>query len=147
MDSAKRTDEVPHLAAGTASVAEGWFGVLSQSDFDIDFYERISQRQPNDARVLRILGELYARAGRFPNALAVDRRLIALLPDDPIVVYNLACSLAMNDAIESALGQLDRALELGYDDFSHLEIDPDLDGVRQLPQFAALLKKHVAHHD
>ena len=44
---------------------------------------------------------------------------------------------------EAALAQLDRALELGYLDFSHLEIDPDLESVRQLPQFAELLKKYA----
>ena len=143
MDSSEQTDNVPGAGSNAVSVTEHWFGGLSQADFEIDLYERILARQPADIRCLRILGELYARAGRFDQALVIDRRLIGILPNDAIVVYNLACSLAMNGATEAALAQLDRALELGYLDFSHLEIDPDLESVRQLPQFAELLKKYA----
>jgi tetratricopeptide (TPR) repeat protein len=143
MDSSEQTDHVPGAGSNSAGATERWFGTLSQSEFDIDLYERISTRQPADIRCLRILGELYARAGRFDQALAIDRRLIAILPNDAIVVYNFACSLAMNGATEAALAQLDHALELGYLDFSHLEIDPDLESVRQLPQYAELLKKYA----
>jgi tetratricopeptide (TPR) repeat protein len=143
MNSSEQTNDVLGADSNAAGVAESWFGGLSQADFEIDLYERISARQPADIRCLRILGELYARAGRFDQALAIDRRLIAILPNDAIVVYNLACSLAMNGAAEAALAELDHALELGYLDFSHLEIDPDLESVRRLPQFAELLKKYA----
>jgi tetratricopeptide (TPR) repeat protein len=132
-----------HCSASGASVADSWFGSLAQSDFDVDFYERILARQPSDLRLLRQLGELYARQGCFDRASLVDQRLVDLLPDDAIAQYNLACSLAMQGEVEKSLDRLGRALELGYCDFSHLEIDPDLNSVRQLPQFRVLLKKHA----
>jgi tetratricopeptide (TPR) repeat protein len=141
--AADERSSTEHCSASVASVADSWFGGLGQSDFEIDFYERILARQPSDLRMLRQLGELYARQGRFDRALGIDHRLVQLLPDDPIALYNLACSLSMQGETEKSLEHLGRALDLGYNDFSHLEIDPDLDSVRQTPHFAALVKQYV----
>ncbi len=56
--------------------------------------------------------------------------------------YNLACSLAMRDAAEQSITELGLAIEYGYDDFSHLEVDPDLDSLRGLPGYQALMRQH-----
>jgi hypothetical protein len=39
----------------------------------------------------------------------------------------------------SALAQ---AIDYGYRDFGHLEVDPDLESLRQLPEYRALMKNH-----
>ena len=119
-----------------------WIGKLDQHNFDVAFYERVLERQPNDIRLLRLLGELYARSGQYDRALEIDQRLAGLLPEDGIVHYNLACSQAMRGAAQEAICSLSRAIELGYNDFSHLEVDPDLINIRQLPQFQALMRQY-----
>jgi hypothetical protein len=43
---------------------------------------------------------------------------------------------------EKALEQLDKLLSCGYDRFSILEHHPDLNNIRQLPQFKAILQKY-----
>jgi hypothetical protein len=68
--------------------------------------------------------------------------LAELLPDEAIVHYNLACSLAMQKDPVGALAELTRAMELGYNDFGQLEVDPDLQSIRQLPEFKALASKY-----
>jgi tetratricopeptide (TPR) repeat protein len=122
--------------------AAPWFGQLEQRDFDVDFYERILHRQPNEVRILRLLGELYARTGCHGKSLEVDQKLVELLPDDAVAHYNLACSLTMQHDWAAALAELHRALELGYNDFGHLEVDPDLHALRQMPQFKALAQRY-----
>lgn len=122
--------------------AEPWFGQLEQRDFEVDFYERILHRQPNDVRLLRLLGELYGRKGRYDRALEIDLKLVELTPDDSVAHYNLACSLAMQNDSTTALAELDRALLLGYNDFGQLEVDPDLHALRQLPPFKALAQQY-----
>jgi tetratricopeptide (TPR) repeat protein len=119
-----------------------WFGKLDQPNFDIDFYERVLRIQPNNVRVLKLLGELYSRQGQHDRALAVDQKLAELVPDDAAVNYNLACSLAMQGTPEQAIAALAKALELGYNDFSHLEVDPDWNKLRELPEFQSLLRKY-----
>ena len=127
---------------GSGRVSTPWFGELDQSDFEIDFYERILRRDPNYVIVLRALGELLARTGRWERSLEVDLRLTHLRPRDGIAHYNLACSLAMQGAATQAVDALARAIDYGYDDFGHLEVDPDLDSLRQLPAYRALLRQH-----
>jgi tetratricopeptide (TPR) repeat protein len=128
----------PSLPLGSSA----WFGNLDQPSFEVEFYERVLQQQPSNVQVLKLLGELYARQGRHDRALVVDQKLYELSPDDAVVSYNLACSLAMQDAGAQAVEALARALELGYNDFSHLEVDPDLEKLRPLPEFQSLLQKY-----
>ena len=78
----------------------------SQLDFDIAFFDRILQRRPDYVDVLRCQGELLSRKGLHQLALAVDRRLAELLPEDYVVRYNLACSLAVGGYRREAIATL-----------------------------------------
>ena len=141
MDPADNTP-VQHPSDSPSTFPAGiWFGELTQRDFDVEFYERVLHNQPNDVRLLRLLGELYARKGRYDRALEVDLKLVELLPEDGVAHYNLACSQAMQSAPEAAVESLARAIQFGYNDFSHLEVDPDLNSLRGRPQFQALLQR------
>lgn len=112
-----------------------------QIDFDIEFYDRILQRCPDYLDVLRCQGELLSHRGLHERALEVDRRLAQLRPDDCIVRYNLACSLARNKRPREAVDQLRHALERGYDDFAYLECDSDLECLRNDPSYQQLLRE------
>jgi tetratricopeptide (TPR) repeat protein len=122
-------------AAGTAD----WFGNLNQLDFDVDFFERLLARKGDSIEVLRILAELVSRKGIVKRAVDLDRRLVELMPDDFLARYNLACSLARAGRPDEAIDSLSRAILLGYDDLSHMETDPDLESLRDHPDFRALL--------
>jgi len=123
--------------AGTRT--SDWFGRLSQLDFDIDFFEKLLARNGDSVEVLRMLGELVAKKGDVRRALEIDQRLVALLPNDFLARYNLACSLALAGRPDEAIDSLSSAILLGYDDLAHLEVDPDLDSLRERPDFRALL--------
>ncbi|HWB01358.1 MAG TPA: hypothetical protein VG713_22865 [Pirellulales bacterium] len=116
----------------------------SQLDFDLAFYGRVLERAPNYLDVLRCQGELLTRKGLHREALAIDRRLARLLPDDPIVRYNLACSLALNGQIDAGLAELRLALEQGYEDLDYLQADSDLDNLRDDPRYHALLRQFLS---
>jgi len=116
-----------------------WFGTLSQLDFDIDFFERLLSRRPDAVEVLRVLAELVSKKGDLPRAVEIDGRLVELLPADCLARYNLACSLARTGRNDEAVDALSRAILLGYDDLAHMESDPDLEGLRDHPDYRALL--------
>lgn len=116
-----------------------WFGSLSQLDFDIDFFERLLARNGESVEVLRTLAELVSQKGLWQRSLELDRRLVTLIPDDFLARYNLACSLARAGRPAEAIDTLSKAILLGYDDLAHLEVDPDLDSLRNHPEFRALL--------
>jgi tetratricopeptide (TPR) repeat protein len=118
---------------------DDWFGGLSQLDFDIDFFEGLLARNGESIEVLRVLAELVSQKGLVKRAVELDRRLVALLPNDFLARYNLACSLARAGRPDEAIDALSRAILLGYDDLDHLEVDPDLDSLREHPEFRELL--------
>ena len=119
--------------------ASAWFGSLSQLDFDIDFFERLLARKGDSVEVLRILADLVSKRGLVNRAVELDRRLVELLPEDFLARYNLACSLARAGQADEAIDSLSRAILLGYDDLAHMESDPDLESLKDHPDFQALL--------
>ena len=110
-------------------------------EFQARFHEIALRHRGEDPEILAELGHAYTRLGRFEEGLAIDHRLVARVPDNPTVHYNLACSLCLCASREQALDALERAVDLGYDDPDHLEADLDLTALRAEPRFQALLEK------
>ena len=109
-------------------------------EFLVDFHEIALRHRPDDPELLSELGQNYTRLGRYEEGLAVDRRLVELVPDNPTVHYNLGCSLALSGAVQPALDALELAVELGYADAGFMLEDEDLATLRQEPRFAALVE-------
>ena len=123
-------DSEPHGCGGSRD---------SQEDFDRLFFREIIARGCDNPDVLRRQAELLSCSGEYSSALDLDRTLAARYPEDRVVHYNLACSLSMTGHHCEALKALERAIELGYADFAHIEADSDLDPVRDLPGFHELM--------
>jgi tetratricopeptide (TPR) repeat protein len=109
-------------------------------EFLTDFYRAELDRKPENLEVRVDLGHALTRLGRYAEGLAVDRELAELAPDDPNVLYNLACSLALTGAADEAFRTLDRAILHGYDDPDHLAADEDFAALRVDPRFAVLVE-------
>ncbi len=133
-------------AVSSTRAPSRWFGDLDQGDFEIDFFERVLSRNPGFVNVLRALGEQLARKGHWGRSLEVEQRLLDLRPGDGIAYYNVACSLAMQGAANQAIEALALAIHNGYHDFGHLEVDPDLESLRHLPAYRALLRPHSSRN-
>ena len=116
--------------------------VQDQLEFDIEFYDRVLDRNPDQVEVLRVQGELLSRRGLHRRALKVDQRLVALRPMDGVAHYNLACSLALLGRGDEALSELWHAFDVGYDDMLHLESDPALEVVREMPGYQDLVREY-----
>jgi tetratricopeptide (TPR) repeat protein len=113
----------------------------SDPQFEIDFFEAVHRRCPSYVDVVGLLGALYTKAGRIADGLKMDRKLVRLDPQNPTAHYNLACSLALSKKRPDALRSLRKALSLGYDDRDWMEQDPDLEVLKQDPEFRQLLSQ------
>ena len=94
--------------------------------FEIAFYENILKHSPRFIEALTVLAELYTKEGLWDKGLELDRRLAALRPEDPVIQYNLACSLSLKGDVPAAFSAMKCALGNGYEDLAHMEKDEDL---------------------
>jgi tetratricopeptide (TPR) repeat protein len=115
----------------------------SQRDLDtkIEFMAGIVRRDPDYVDALQLLGDHYTQRGLFSEGLHVDERLARLEPQNPLVFYNLACSYSLTEQFDRAVLALEKALQLGYRDFTWLAKDPDLKKLRAQPAFDDLKAK------
>ena len=109
--------------------------------FEIEFFEAIYRRCPDYTEVVGLLGGLYTKVGRVSDGLRMDRKLVKLEPDNPTAHYNLACSLALCKKRPDALKSLRKAVDLGYSDRDWMEQDPDLEILKNDPEFRTLLSQ------
>ncbi|MFA5008250.1 MAG: hypothetical protein WC546_03405 [Candidatus Omnitrophota bacterium] len=112
-----------------------------KKDFEIKFYEGLLSKNPNFFHALVTLGDAYTRKGFYEEGLEVDRKLVNLKPEDPTARYNFACSLSLVGEIEGAFKELKKAILFGYDDFSYILEDPDLENLRKHEKFNAFMEK------
>lgn len=114
---------------------------IKQIDFEIKFFEKLIKNYDNFTDALMPLAENYTVRGLYKKGLAVDKKLSQIKPDDPIVWYNLACSLALTGSNMSAIKALKKSIELGYCDYEHMVHDKDLDSIKQDVRFKKILQE------
>lgn len=130
--------ELPSLSL-TPELEERLSGTGQQ--FLADFLSLGSQRDPSNLLALSELAQVLTQLGRIREGLDADLKLALLAPKDPLVHYNLACSLCLSGKKEDSLDALERCIELGYKDLGHLLQDEDLMDLNEEPRFQALAKR------
>jgi tetratricopeptide (TPR) repeat protein len=111
--------------------------------FEIEFYEKLLKHNPDYVDVLIPLAEAYTKAGQYSNGLLIDKQLAKLKPDDPIIQYNLSCSYSLLEQLDKAFAALKKAIALGYNDFQHLDNDPDLFCLREDRRYQEMISDFV----
>ena len=107
----------------------------------LQIVEKHIELHPDDARALYMGGGGLCATGERARALEWTRRALAIEPDDPGVLYNVACNYSQLGRPEEAIECLDKAISNGFGFKQWIEHDSDLDPVRSHPRFAALLKR------
>ena len=106
----------------------------------LQIIERHLEFHPDDARALYLGSSGLIETGQKDRALEWTRRAQAVDPDDPAVLYNVACSYALLHMSEESIDCLEKAMAQGEWYKAWAEHDSDLDSLRNNPRFQALLK-------
>ena len=114
---------------------------MKDLSFEIQFYESVYKKLPDDAQVIEILGCLYSEVGRIDDGLKMDLKSVELDPLNPTTHYNLACSYALKDNQDDAVKELTQAVELGYNDLDWLLQDDDLKPMHNNIGFQKLIER------
>src|SRR5882672_10236866 len=103
--------------------------------------EKHLELNPDDARALYLGGGALVQVGERARGLEWARRAQAIDPDDPGVLYNVACVYSFLGQPDDAFACLEKSIRNGFGHREWLENDSDLDPLRADPRFQALLSK------
>ena len=93
---------------------------------------------PEDARARSLLASYYAELGRTEDARRETGMSMTLRPNEPLILYNAACTYCLMNLKEEALDALGKAWRVGYRDSDWVWRDPDLALLQDEPEFARL---------
>jgi TolB-like protein/Flp pilus assembly protein TadD len=96
---------------------------------------------PDDPRACVLGAIAHATLKDEERSVSFAERAIAADPDDPMLLYNVACNYAQLGRNSDALVALEQAVDRGYGDKSWMEHDSDLDALRSEPRYQALLQR------
>ena len=104
--------------------------------------EIVQQRlmvSPDDIRALYMGANALAALGETEKCLEWARLALSMEPDEPMVLYNLACIWSLAGKTDEAIDCLERAVRAGLTQKSWLDHDGNLDPLRNDPRFQTLL--------
>ena len=93
---------------------------------------------PDDARASNMAGVAYATLGESAKALEFAERSLTIDPEDPMLLYNVACMYSALGREDDAIGCLERAVDKGFGHKEWIDHDPDLKPLRNHPRFQAI---------
>jgi tetratricopeptide (TPR) repeat protein len=95
---------------------------------------------PDDARALYLGATVWCKLGEPARALEWAGRALAMDPEEPMTLYNVACVYSLQGQIDPALDCLENAVKHGFTHKGWIEHDSDLNPLRSHPRYQALLQ-------
>jgi tetratricopeptide (TPR) repeat protein len=88
------------------------------------------------------IGYVYLKQGKNKKAQEYFELGLSKNDKEPWSYYNLTCFYSLTNNNAKAIEYLEKALQNGFDNFEHLGTDTDVDNIRNLPEFKALIEKY-----
>jgi len=96
-------------------------------------------QNPDDSRARMYYAIALAEKGFKEDAIREGGKALELSPGDPMMLYNCACLYSQLGEVDRAVDTLRQAIAGGYENFGWMKHDPDLNALREHPEFIAML--------
>ncbi len=106
----------------------------------LEFYPNYLLKHPDDARAMTFYSFVLCDNGDIEKAKEHMDRAIDLSPNDAVMIYNAACFYADLGEKEKAIEHLIKAIDKGYTSYDYIKRDPDLDSIRDEPEYIKLME-------
>lgn len=79
----------------------------------------------------------------YDNAINYFQKCIDTNHNNKLAYYNLACSYCRQNDIDKSFQYLNLSLENGYDDWTHIILDTDLENIKEKSEFVETIRKMI----
>ena len=107
----------------------------------VQAFEAHLREVPEDARARGLLASYYAEIGRSEDARREATMAMTLRPNEPLILYNAACTFCLMDLKAEAMDAIGKAWRAGWRDADWAWRDPDLGILHEEPEFKRLFPK------
>ena len=104
----------------------------------LEHLEPLAAMAPKSSWVWHQIGYAALALGDVARGEPAIREAHRLNPKSATHVYNLACVAALKGRKQEAMDHLEKAVEMGFDDYDLVVSDSDLDAIRAMPAFEKL---------
>ena len=118
--------------------------VRSTSERRLALAERLLELDPDDVQVLLYGANALANLGERSRSLEWAERVLKAETDDALVLYNIACFYSIAGEADLAIQALEKSYEAGLADPEWMAQDSDLDSLRDLVRYKALVERMEA---
>ena len=118
-----------HYNEGNKSFKEGLY------DEAIVNYKKALHHNKTFKEAAINLSTAYMKNSNFDEAIEILKMGMALDSANPHIHYNYACYYSLTDQPKASMEKLQEAVRLGFTNFKQIETDPDLEKLRQSPEF------------
>ena len=102
------------------------------------------QLNPDDVRAVYMKSGSFISLGDRAQGIEWSDRALSMDPEEPSVLYNVACNYALLNETEKALTCLEKAFDKGFGHKEWMEHDPDFASIKNHPRFKALMRGFAA---
>ena len=107
----------------------------------LEAIERHVEFNPDDSRAIFLGATALIDLGQRDRAFEWIRRAEAIDPDDPYLLYGVACFYSRVDDADTAVGYFEKALAAGFAHKEWVLHDSDFDSIRDDPRFKTLVDR------
>ncbi len=115
--------------------------VRSTSERRLALAERLLELDPDDVQVLLYGANALAQLGERERSLEWAERVLDADTDDALVLYNIACFYSIAGEADKAITALEKSYDAGLADPEWMEQDSDLDNIREMVRYKALVER------
>ena len=103
-------------------------------------FVRYLDQHPDDARAHILFASTLVQLGKIEEAKLKGAEALKLSPDDALMQYNGACFYARLNEKKLAIDLLKKSISTGWENYEWMKRDPDLDSLRNEPDYLDLIK-------
>ena len=106
----------------------------------IHHYKKALAIEPKSPFVLEKLARTYKAKKEYQKAHTFYNKILEIIPENPAIYYNIACLYSLQNQKDEAFKWLTKSISKGFDDWSQIKNDKDLNNIKNTSYFRELME-------